>query len=190
MFLIVGLGNPGKEHENTRHNIGFKVIEELAKRIGIKNLKVKCKAFIGTGEIEGKKVILAEPQTFMNLSGESVRDLLNWYKLSVDRLILIYDDADLDVGELRLRRGGGGAGHKGVESVIACIGSTEFIRVRIGIGRESLEADITDYVLQEIPLIQKDIIDKAIFNAADATLCILNQGLEGAMNKFNRMKAE
>ncbi len=190
MFLIIGLGNPGKKYENTRHNIGFKVIEELAIRAGIKNLKTKCKAFIGKGEIDGKKIILAEPQTFMNLSGESVAELLLWFKLSDDRLILIYDDADLEVGELRLRRGGGSAGHNGVESVQSHLGTNDFIRVRIGIGRNFIEGDLTEWVLQDIPASQNETLNKAIQNAADATVYILNNGLEAAMNKFNRMKAE
>ncbi|MGB9613174.1 MAG: aminoacyl-tRNA hydrolase [Candidatus Margulisiibacteriota bacterium] len=185
MFLVVGLGNPGPEYEDTRHNLGFKVVEELARRLGIKELKEKHRSFIGEGKVGDHKVILVEPQTFMNNSGLAVRGLLQWYKLKPKNLILIYDDVDLEVGQIRIREKGGAAGHHGVESVINSIGTSEFARVRIGIGRENPSADVTEYVLQKIPSSQRETIDAAIISAADAVEEIISSGLASAMNKFN-----
>ena len=168
MYLIVGLGNPGPEYEDTRHNLGFKVIEELARRLDIASLKSKHHSFLGEGKIDGHKVILAQPQAFMNNSGLAVRGLLQWYKLDLKDLILIYDDVDLEVGQIRVREKGSAGGHHGVESVIASVGTSEFARVRIGVGRESLTGDVTDYVLQRIPAAQRETLDAAIVSAADA----------------------
>ncbi len=168
MYLIVGLGNPGPEYENTRHNLGFKVIDELARRLGITSLKSKCHSFIAEARINGHKVIIAQPQTFMNNSGPAVRGLLEWFKLKPQNLILIYDDVDLEVGQLRLREKGSAGGHHGVESVIASAGTTHFARVRIGIGRENLVDDVTDYVLQKIPASQRESLEEAVVSAADA----------------------
>lgn len=168
MYLIVGLGNPGPEYNGTRHNLGFKVIDELARRLGITSLKSKCHSFIAEAKIKEHKVIIAQPQTFMNNSGPAVRGLLEWFKLKPQNLILIYDDVDLEVGQLRLREKGGAGGHHGVESVIASVGTTHFARVRIGIGRENLVDDVTDYVLQKIPASQSESLEEAIISAADA----------------------
>lgn len=185
MYLIVGLGNPGPEYEKTRHNLGFKVIEELARRLGIPSLKSKCHSFIGEAKIDDHKVILTQPQTFMNNSGPAVRGLLEWFKIKSDNLILIYDDVDLEVGQLRLREKGGAAGHHGVESVIDSVGTPQFARVRIGIGRENLTDDVTDYVLQAIPPSQRESLEQAVVSAADAVLAIISDGLSAAMNRFN-----
>jgi PTH1 family peptidyl-tRNA hydrolase len=186
MYLVVGLGNPGPEYEDTRHNLGFKVIDELALRLGIKELVEKHHSFMGEGKIGEHRVILAQPQTFMNNSGLAVRGLLQWYKLKPQNLILVYDDVDLEVGQIRIREKGGAAGHHGVESVINSMGTSEFPRVRIGIGRENPTADVTEYVLQKIPPSQKEILDEAILKAADAVQEIISSGLSSAMNKFNR----
>jgi PTH1 family peptidyl-tRNA hydrolase len=186
MHLIVGLGNPGPEYENTRHNLGFKVIEELARRLGIPSLKSKCHSFIAETKIGDHKAIIAQPQTFMNDSGPAVRGLLDWFKIKTDNLVLIYDDVDLEVGQLRVREKGNAGGHHGVESVIASVGTTHFSRVRIGIGRESLTADVTDYVLQNIPSEQREMLSEAIVSAADAVEHILSNGFSAAMNKFNQ----
>lgn len=156
MFLVVGLGNPGPEYEDTRHNLGARVVAELASRLHITTLKEKHYSFVGEGKIVDHKIILAQPQTFMNNSGSAVRGLLQWYKLDHKALILIYDDVDLEVGQIRIRDMGTAGGHHGVESVIASIGATEFARVRIGIGREDLAADVTDYVLKRIPRAARD----------------------------------
>lgn len=176
MFLIVGLGNPGPEYEDTRHNLGFKVVDELASRLGIASLKSKHHSFIGEGKIGDHRVILAEPQTFMNSSGPAVRGILAWYKLDIKDLILVYDDVDLEVGQIRVREKGSAAGHHGVESVIASLGTAEFARVRIGIGRESLTADVTDYVLQKIPPAQRETLSAAVLTAADAVEEIITHG--------------
>jgi PTH1 family peptidyl-tRNA hydrolase len=186
MYLIVGLGNPGPEYAKTRHNLGFKVIEELARRLGITALKSKHHSFIAESKIGDHKIIIAEPQTFMNNSGAAVRGLLAWFKLLPENLILIYDDVDLEVGQLRIREKGGAAGHHGVESVIESVGTSEFPRVRIGIGRESLAEDVTEYVLQKIPPSQRDKIEEKVVSAADAVLSIISDGLPAAMNKFNQ----
>ena len=185
MYLIVGLGNPGPEYENTRHNLGFRVINELASRLGLKSLKSKHQSFIGEGEIAGHRVMLAEPQTFMNNSGSAVRELLSWYKIDVKQLIVIYDDVDLEVGQIRVREKGSAGGHHGIESVIAHVGTTEFARVRIGIGRDSLTGDVADYVLQNIPTAQREPLEAAVVTAADAASAIIAATLSAAMNKFN-----
>jgi len=186
MYLIVGLGNPGPEYEDTRHNLGFRVIDELARRLGAASLKSKCHSFIAEGRIGQHKVIIAQPQTFMNSSGPAVRGLLDWFKFGSDRLILIYDDVDLEVGQLRLREKGSAGGHHGVESVIASVGASHFARVRIGIGRENLSDDVTDYVLQKIPPAQRDVLEEAVISAADAVEAIVMDGLPAAMSKFNQ----
>ncbi|MBN3032837.1 MAG: aminoacyl-tRNA hydrolase [Candidatus Saganbacteria bacterium] len=185
MYLIVGLGNPGEEYENTRHNLGFRVVNELAARLGLKSLRSKHKSFVGESEIAGHKVILAEPQTFMNDSGAAVRGLLSWYRIDLKKLIVIYDDVDLEVGRVRVREQGSAGGHHGVESVIASLGTSEFIRVRLGIGRESLTGDVADYVLQNIPPAQREALEAAIVTAADAVIAIITDGLSAAMNRFN-----
>lgn len=186
MHLIVGLGNPGPEYADTRHNLGFVVIEELARRLGMTALKTKCHSFIGEGRIADKKIILAQPQTFMNNSGPAVRGLLDWFKLKPQNLTLIYDDVDLEIGQLRLREKGAAGGHHGVESVIASVGTSNFARVRIGIGREDLTGDVTDYVLQKIPPHQQEILAESVLSAAEAVLSIITDGLAAAMNKFNQ----
>ena len=188
MYLVVGLGNPGKEYESTRHNIGFKVIDRISKDLQIPVLKGQCNALIGQGTIDGHKIILAKPQTFMNLSGGSVLELMNWYKIEAHHLVLIYDDLDLDIGQLRIRPKGNSGGHKGVGSVIHRLGTTEFARVRIGIGKpdQLIEGEKgSDYVLSKIPKSEQEAIDKAILSAAEAVPLVINEGLEAAMNKYN-----
>jgi PTH1 family peptidyl-tRNA hydrolase len=188
LFLIVGLGNPGSEYENTRHNLGFRVINELASRLGLNSLRAKHQSFIGEGEIAGHKVLLAEPQTFMNNSGVAVRELLSWYKIEAKNLIVIYDDVDLEVGQIRLREKGSAGGHHGIESLVAHVGTTGFPRVRIGISRPSLTGDVADYVLQNIPPAQREPLETAIVTAAEAAASIIADGLAVAMNKFNVVK--
>jgi len=188
MYLVVGLGNPGKEYESTRHNIGFRVIDRLSKDLNIAVSKGQCNALIGQGAIDGHKIILAKPQTFMNLSGQSVSDLLSWYKIEASHLVLIYDDLDLDIGQLRIRPKGNSGGHKGVGSVIDRLGTNEFARVRIGIGKpdQIIEGEIgSDYVLSKIPKSEQEAIDRSILSAAEAVPLIITEGLEAAMNKYN-----
>lgn len=185
MFLVVGLGNPGKEYENTRHNLGFKVIDELASRLRISSFKSKHQSFLAEGEISDHKVILAQPQTFMNNSGLAVKGVLSWHKIDLAKLIVIYDDVDLEVGQIRIREGGSAGGHHGVESIIASLGTADFKRVRLGISRESLTSDVSEYVLQQIPSTQRELLDSAIISAAEAVEAIVSSGIAAAMNKFN-----
>ncbi|MDD4179701.1 MAG: aminoacyl-tRNA hydrolase [Candidatus Margulisbacteria bacterium] len=185
MFLVVGLGNPGLEYEATRHNLGFKVVAELAGRLGIKTFKEKHQSFLAETNIAGHKVILAQPQTFMNNSGLAVHGILAWHKIEAKGLIVVYDDVDLEVGQIRIREKGSAGGHHGLESIIASLGTTEFARVRLGIGRESLTGDVSDYVLQRIPPTQREPLAEAVMTAADAVEAIIKNGLAPAMNKFN-----
>jgi peptidyl-tRNA hydrolase, PTH1 family len=185
MYLIAGLGNPGKKYQHTRHNLGFMVIDELASRLGVSSFKDKSRSLIAESRIDNQKVILVQPQTFMNDSGSAVKGLMDWYKIKADHLILIYDDVDLEVGQLRLREKGNAGGHRGVESVIESVGTTQFARVRIGISREELTGDVSDYVLQKIPPSQQDKLAEAVVDAAESVESIVSNGLPQAMNKFN-----
>ena len=186
MYLVVGLGNPGPKYEQTRHNLGFKVIDDLVRRFDIPSLKSKCNSFIAETNYQGHKVILAQPQTFMNNSGLAVRGLLEWFKIKPASLVLIYDDVDLEVGQLRLREKGNAGGHHGVESVINSVGTTQFARIRLGIGRESVTGDVSDYVLARIPKDQEESLAEAVVLAADAVEAVMADGLTKAMNKFNQ----
>ncbi|MBU1026227.1 MAG: aminoacyl-tRNA hydrolase [Candidatus Margulisbacteria bacterium] len=185
MHLIVGLGNPGVEYENTRHNLGFKVIDALLSDLNVSSLKSKHDSLLAQAKIDDHKIIILKPQTFMNNSGLAVGQVLNWYKIKPENLILIYDDVDLEVGQLRLREKGGTGGHNGVESVIQHVSTTEFARVRIGIGRDNLLADISDYVLGQIPNGQAQMINEAVNKAAEAVKSIVTHGINYAMNQFN-----
>lgn len=185
MYLIVGLGNPGKEYENTRHNLGFRVIEMLAARLKLASFKEKHRSLIGEIQLTDKKLLLVQPQTFMNHSGEAVSEIMRWHKILPSRLIVIYDDVDLEVGQIRIREKGNAGGHHGIESIIAHLKTTEFARVRVGLGRENLTGDVTDYVLAPIPPSQKDLLDEAVVKAAQAVEAILIEGLQKAMNKYN-----
>ncbi|MBN2058696.1 MAG: aminoacyl-tRNA hydrolase [Candidatus Saganbacteria bacterium] len=186
MYLIVGLGNPGPEYENTRHNLGFRAVDELAARLGVTVFKEKSRSFIAESRLADHKLILVKPQTFMNNSGPAVRGLLDWFKITPENLILIYDDVDLEVGQLRLREKGNAGGHHGVESVINSVGTTDFPRIRLGIGRESLTGDVSDYVLQQIPVDQEQVLAEAVLTAAEAVEVLLKDGLSKAMNQFNQ----
>jgi len=192
MHLIIGLGNPGKQYEMTRHNTGFRVIDRLSKDLGIQVSKGHCQALIGQGEIKSAKVMLAKPQTLMNLSGNSVLELVNWYKIENDRLIVIHDDLDLDTGRIKIMQKGNSAGHKGVESIIAATKTTSFARIRIGIGRpaspagrESLGGDNSNYVLANFAGEQLEAMNTAIILASEAATFIVSDGIEAAMNKYN-----
>lgn len=188
MKLIVGLGNPGSAYSGNRHNIGFACLSHFARKNGIRLDKKQALARTGQGKIEGETVVLARPQTYMNLSGQSVSRLLNKLKLSPDDLIVIHDDLDLPPGKIRIRRGGGSGGHNGIESVIGELGSRDFIRIRIGIGRppESAgEDDIIDFVLSDFTPEEKKVMKKAIEEVNDIIICLLGEGLEKAMNRYN-----
>ncbi len=188
LFIIIGLGNPGKKYENTRHNVGFDTVELLSRRHGISITKLKHKALLGDGKISGKRVILVKPQTFMNLSGESVREILEWYKVPVKNIIIIYDDIDLPAGKLRLRPKGSAGTHNGMRSVIYQIESDEFPRIRIGVGGPPEGWELADYVLSKLSGEDKKKVEEAIVYAADAVEEIVKSGIDVAMNKFNSLK--
>jgi PTH1 family peptidyl-tRNA hydrolase len=186
MYLVVGLGNPGEEYENTPHNLGFRVIDLLADRHSIRVNRKDSKALTGVGEIESKAVMLAKPQTFMNLSGTSVAPLMEKHSLTPADLILVYDELDLPWGELRIKPRGSAAGHKGPTSVIASLGTQEFVRVRLGInpGHEIREG--AEYLLAPIKRSQQKETEELVGRGADAVASLIAEGVEKSMTKFNR----
>lgn len=186
MFIVAGLGNPGTRYDNTRHNVGFETIDLLSEKYGIKVSKLKHKALLGDGFIEGEKAMLVKPQTFMNLSGESIRDIIEWYKVPIRNLIVIYDDIDLLPGKIRVRAKGSAGTHNGMRSVIYQLQSDDFPRVRIGIGKPPEGWDLADFVLGKFNSDERKIMDESIKNAAEAIAAIIKSGTETAMNKFNR----
>ena len=186
MYIIVGLGNPSSQYSGTRPNIGFDTIDRLADKLGISVDTKKHKALIGKGVLGGEKVVLAKPQTFMNLSGESVRELIDFYKIdSEDELIVIYDDISLDVGKLRMRAKGSAGGHNGIKSIIAHTGSEVFKRVKIGVGNKPPRMDLADYVLGHFNKEERIIMEEALDRATDAIEIIISEGLNAATNKYN-----
>lgn len=186
MYIIAGLGNPTKEYDCTRHNIGFAVIDEIARQNHIFLDGKKHKAIYGKGQIEGTKVILAKPQTYMNLSGESIRALVDFYKVTEEELIIIYDDISLDVGQLRIRRRGSAGGHNGIKSIISHLGTQEFNRIKVGVGGKPKGYDLADYVLGKFQKNEKPYIEKGIVMGAEATKVIITEGVDTAMNLFNK----
>lgn len=185
MKIIVGLGNPTKEYAGTRHNVGFSVIYNLSDAYHIPVDTKKHKALIGKGIIEGEKVILAMPQTYMNLSGESVRELMDFYKCDFSELIVIYDDISLDVGKLRIRAKGSAGGHNGIKNIIAHLGTQEFTRIKIGIGEKPAKMDLADYVLGRFSKEEQPVIRESADKARQAVCAIIAEGVAFAMNKFN-----
>lgn len=183
MYIIVGLGNPGKEYAETRHNTGFMFIDKLANKHNISVTKEKFKALIGDGVIEGKKVLLVKPQTFMNSSGDSLIEIINFYKEDVENVIVAYDDIDLDVGKLRLRSQGSAGTHNGMKSVIGNLGTTGIKRIRIGIGKPNI--NLINYVLGNFGKVDKELLDSAIDDAVKALEIILAKNIESAMQVYN-----
>lgn len=189
MYIIVGLGNPGSGYDNTRHNAGFCVLERLAGKENISILEKKHKAIIGKGIVAGQKCILAKPQTYMNLSGESVRQLLDYYKADErEELIVISDDISLDVGQIRIRKKGSAGGHNGLKNIIAHLGHDNFIRVKMGVGEKPPGWDLVDYVLGRFSPRDREIMDEAAERAADAVCTIIANGVDSAMNQYNSVK--
>lgn len=187
MFIIVGLGNPGKDYKNTRHNIGFDVIDELADVAGISVIEKKHKAIIGKGVIDGQKVILAKPQTYMNLSGESVREIIDYYKVDEEQeLIVIADDISLDVGMLRVRKKGSAGGHNGLKNIIQHLGHDTFMRVKMGVGEKPQGYDLADYVLGHFTQDERKIMDEAAKSATEAVRMMMAGDVDKAMNAFNK----
>lgn len=186
LYIVVGLGNPGQKYEGTRHNVGFDAIEILARKHGITINKLKHKALSGEGSIGGRRVLLVKPQTFMNLSGESVRDIVDWYKVPVGNIIIIYDDIDLPLGKLKVRPKGSSGTHNGMRSVIYQLQSDEFPRIRIGIDKPPEGWELANYVLSRFSGEDRKVVDEIIVKAADAVEEILRSGIDQAMNKYNR----
>jgi len=185
MYLIVGLGNPEEKYSNTRHNMGFDVINEFSKEYDIKVSKSKFDAFYGMGEINGEKIILVKPQTYMNLSGESIIKFKKFYKISSKNIIVIYDDIDLKLGDIRLKAKGSSGSHNGMKSVVEKLNTEDFIRIRIGIGSPENKDDMINYVIGQIPKREREILDQSILKAKDSIIEILDNGIDSAMNKFN-----
>lgn len=185
MKIIVGLGNPGKQYEGTRHNIGFSVIYSISDAYNIRIDSKKHKALLGKGVIEGEKVILAMPMTYMNLSGESVREIMDYYKCSPEDIIVIYDDISLDVGKLRIRSKGSAGGHNGIKNIISHLGTDVFKRIKVGVGEKPKGMDLADYVLGHFPKDEQLLIRDSVERARDAVSVILAEGMDSAMNKYN-----
>ena len=193
MKLIVGLGNPGRGHANNRHNSGFMCLSHFARTRGIQFDKKQGRARIGSGKVAGSQVVVAKPQTYMNKSGRSVSLLVRNFNVSLDNLLVIHDDLDLPLGKIRIRQGGSAGGHKGAGSIITELGSQNFIRIRVGIGRpdknegftEFSEDEIINYVLRDFTPDEKQTITQVIPMMSEAILCLLTEGLAAAMNKYN-----
>lgn len=191
MFIIVGLGNPGKEYEGTRHNAGFDVIDRLADQYHISVEERKHRAFCGKGVIGGQKVVLVKPQTYMNLSGESVRSIVDYYKIDEEsELLVIFDDISLDVGQIRIRKKGSAGGHNGIKNIIAQLGTTEFQRIKVGVGEKPKHYDLADYVLGHFSKEEQVLMDEGYAHAVHAVEMILEGDISAAMNEYNRKKKE
>lgn len=186
MKWIAGLGNPGTQYKDTRHNVGFMVIDELAKRWGISVTQHKCKALIGEGNVNGMKVVLIKPMTYMNLSGESIRAFMDYFKADLADGVIVYDDLDTEIGKLRLRYQGSAGGHNGIKSLIQHLGTQTFNRVRMGISRPQPGMVISDYVLSTFPKAQREELTAMIEGACDAVEYGLKAPFEETMAKFNR----
>jgi len=190
MYIIVGLGNPSKKYEHTRHNVGFEVIDILADRMGIHVDESKHKGLVGRGMLEGQKVVLVKPQTFMNLSGECVRAVADFYKVPEEEIIVIYDDISLEPGQLRIRAKGSAGGHNGIKNIIAHLGTQVFPRVKVGVGEKPRMMDLADYVLSHFTREEQGLMNDAFKEAADAVAMMVSQGIDPAMNKYNTKKKE
>lgn len=191
MFIIAGLGNPDRQYEGTRHNVGFDVIDRLAEKYDIAVDARKHRALVGRGIIEGQRVILAKPQTYMNLSGESLQSLAAYYKIDPEQeLLVIYDDINLDVGQLRIREKGSAGGHNGIKNIIAHLGTQVFPRIRVGVGEKPSKYDLADYVLGHFSRAEREQMDEGYDHAVRAAELIVSGRIRDAMNEYNRKKKE
>lgn len=187
MFIIVGLGNPTNEYAGTRHNVGFDVIDQIADKYNISVTERKHRAFCGKGIIGGQKVILVKPQTYMNLSGESVRSVLDFYKVDVEtELLVIFDDISLDVGQLRIRKKGSAGGHNGIKNIIQHLGTNVFHRIKVGVGEKPKGYDLADYVLGHFSKGEKEQMEEGYNKAVNAVELMLQGEVDAAMNEFNK----
>ncbi len=184
-YLIAGLGNPGREYRDTRHNVGFMLVDRLSERLKVSFTRMESKALVTKTEYEGRRLVIVKPQMYMNLSGQPIASLKRYYKITESNLLVVYDDVDLPLGSLRLRPAGGSAGQKGMMSIIDKLGSDAFPRLRIGIDRPPGRMDAADYVLQTFPKNDRDLLLATLDRAVEAVFCFVTQGLEMAMNKFN-----
>ena len=184
MYVYVGLGNPTDKYKGTRHNIGFDAIDEIAERFNIKVNTSRHKALCGSGVINGEKVVLVKPQTFMNLSGEAVKAVCDFYKIDVkENLIVIFDDISLDIGHIRIRAKGSAGGHNGIKNIIAHLGTQDFKRIKIGVGAN--EGDLIKHVLGKFSKKDREVVDAAVNDAASAAVYMMSEGIDAAMNKYN-----
>ena len=185
-YLVVGLGNPGSKYWNTRHNVGFAALDALAEKLHARVDRVKFQGLTGQAELEGRKLILLKPTTYMNLSGQSVQAAARFYKIPPERILVMFDDISLDPGRLRVRKNGSAGGHNGVKSIISCIGSQEFPRVKIGVGaKPHPDYDLADWVLSTFPYDQREAMEETYKKAAEAAITVITQGPEAAANRFN-----
>ena len=185
MYLIVGLGNPENEYSHTRHNMGFDTINQIAKNNNIQISKNKFKGILENTIIQNQKVILLKPQTYMNLSGQSVKEVAEFYNLKPEEIIVIYDDIDIEKGHIKIRKKGGAGSHNGMKSVVEELQSTNFARIRVGIGQPEFKSDMINYVIGKVPQEEQEILQKGVETAAKAVEEILKNGIDIAMNKFN-----
>ena len=186
-YLVVGLGNPGSQYEATRHNVGFRAVDALAKEAGGKIDRAKFQALTAQATVGGVRVLLMKPQTYMNLSGVAIKQAADFYKVPPERVLVLFDDIDLDVGRLRIRRNGSAGGHNGIKSIISSLGSQEFPRIKIGVGaKPHPDCDLADWVLSRFTLAEQKLLDPAIEHAAEAVPVIFTQGIERASSQFNR----
>ncbi len=184
-YLIVGLGNPGPEYRQTRHNVGFMLVDRLAERLGVKFTRMESKALVTKGDYQGRRIVLAKPHTFMNLSGQAVAALCRYYKVPPANLLVTYDDVDLPPGAIRIRPQGGSAGQKGMGSIIERLGTQDIPRMRLGIGRPPGRMEAADYVLQKFSSAELELLTATLDRGVDAALLFVTQGLEAAMNQYN-----
>lgn len=185
MYLIVGLGNPETDYSKTRHNMGFNAINKIAEKYNIEMNKKKFDGIIGEGIIENEKVILLKPQTYMNLSGKSIIQVINFYKIPLENICVIYDDMDVEKGHIKIRKKGSAGSHNGMKSVVEELRTIEFARIRIGIGKPEFEGDAINYVIGAIPEEESKLLDEGVTKAADAMIEILKIGIDNTMNKYN-----
>lgn len=185
MYIIVGLGNPGKRYEDTRHNIGFKTIDALADKLNIKVNKIKFKGLVGEGRIAGEKVILLKPHTFMNNSGESVVEILNFYKLKPENLLVVVDDIDIEFAQLKIKKNGSAGTHNGLKSIVNLIGSKNFARFKIGVGKKHPNEDLASFVLSNFPSRDKKHIEDAVDACSESIIKTVTDGIDVAMNFYN-----
>jgi PTH1 family peptidyl-tRNA hydrolase len=184
-YLIAGLGNPGREYRHNRHNAGYMFLDRLAERLGVAFNRMESKALVCKAEFQGRKLILAKPQTYMNLSGQAVGSLLRFYKIPVDQFLVAYDEIDLPFGSLRMRPEGGSGGHNGMKSIIERLGNQEFARLRIGVNRPPGRMEAANYVLQDFNRAEMEQLPAILDSAVEATLSFVTDGIEAAMNQFN-----